>query len=55
MVHLEDDGTLFVSAEPCHWGMIHVPDTPQPEFKPHLKRMEFQPYPWEEARVIVDA
>jgi hypothetical protein len=48
MVHLEN-GRLYVSAEPCHFGMIEVPD--REEFVPHLRRIEFQPYPWHKRKM----
>ncbi|CAN5446400.1 hypothetical protein BH10PLA2_BH10PLA2_08310 [soil metagenome] len=25
MMHIEDDGAIYLSAEPCHFGMIRVP------------------------------
>lgn len=56
LVSYEEDGVVYVSSEPCHYGMFGIPiDVQRDDFIPHLRRIEFQPYPWQEAKVREEA
>jgi hypothetical protein len=42
-----DDGRMYASSEPCHWGMIRLPDVPVMAVgatgDPYRPRFEFMP------------
>jgi hypothetical protein len=49
-----DETGVYVSAEPCHWGMIKIPLWRcELELGVEQNRKQFRPYPYREAQPLL--